>query len=74
VWPTLVFYLFVDLMLGVMVNLTKSIRPGILVHAIGLLTFFTLVWPNDAARRLIGNGAGDGCYTFTSHRQSSLRR
>ena len=40
------------MMLGVMAYLTKSILPGIVVHAIGLLTFFTLVWPNDAARRL----------------------
>lgn len=58
VWPTLVFYLFVDVMLGLIAYLTKSILPGITVHAIGLITFFSLVWPNDA-RRLKGTGAGD---------------
>ena len=58
VWPTLVFYLFVDVMLGLIAYLTKSILPGITVHAIGLITFFSLVWPNDA-RRLKGTGSGD---------------
>jgi membrane protease YdiL (CAAX protease family) len=50
VWPTLLFYLLVDVMLGVTAYLTKSILPGIVVHALGLLTFFTLVWPTDASR------------------------
>lgn len=61
VWPTLLFYLFVDVMLGATAYLTKSILPGIVVHAIGLLTFFTLVWPHDAARRLTGKG-GDAWF------------
>jgi hypothetical protein len=52
----------VDVMLGAMAYLTKSILPGIVVHAIGLLTFFTLVWPNDAVRRLTGNGATEGWF------------
>ena len=56
VWPTLVFYLFVDAMLGTMAYLTHSIVPGLVVHSIGLLTFFTLVWPGDVARQLIGAG------------------
>jgi hypothetical protein len=59
VWPTLVFYLFADVMLGVLAYLTQSILPGIVVHAIGLLTFFTLVWPNDATRRLAVSGGSD---------------
>jgi membrane protease YdiL (CAAX protease family) len=50
-WPILIFYLIVDLMLGMTARLTRSIIPGIVVHATGLLTFFTLVWPNDATRR-----------------------
>ena len=58
-WPILLFYLFVDVMLGVTAYLTKSILPGIVVHAIGLLTFFTLVWPNDDARRLSAGGHAD---------------
>ncbi len=31
----------------------KSILPSAVVHSIGLLIFFTLVWPYDAQRRLI---------------------
>ena len=58
-WPILLFYLFVDVILGVTAYLTKSILPGIVVHAIGLLTFFTLVWPYDAARRLSAKGDAD---------------
>jgi membrane protease YdiL (CAAX protease family) len=52
-WPTVVFYLLVDTMLGVIAYLTNSIWPGIVVHATGLLTFFVLVWPFDSAR-LVG--------------------
>ena len=59
VWPILLFYLLVDVMLGVTAYLTKSILPGIVVHALGLLTFFILVWPRDAARRLLRNGGVD---------------
>jgi membrane protease YdiL (CAAX protease family) len=56
VWPTLLFYLCVDGMLGVMAYLTNSILPGILVHGIGLLIFFTLVWPGDIIRQMVGHG------------------
>lgn len=59
VWPTLLFYFFVDVMFGVTAYLTKSILPGIAVHTIGLLTFFTLVWPHDAARHLVSKGGAD---------------
>lgn len=56
-WPTLLFYLYVDVLFGAMAYLTNSIVPGIIVHAIGLLIFFTLVWPGDMVRRLIGQGS-----------------
>lgn len=59
VWPTLLFYFFADIMFGVTAYLTKSILPGIAVHAIGLLTFFALVWPHDAARHLVSEGGAD---------------
>jgi membrane protease YdiL (CAAX protease family) len=52
-WPNLVFYLLVDGMLGALAYLTKSIRPGILVHALGLFIFFALIWPHDAARPML---------------------
>lgn len=59
VWPTLVFYLCVDLMLGALAALTDSILPGIVVHGLGLLVFFTLVWPADMLRRLAGHGGAE---------------
>jgi len=51
-WPTVLWYFLVDLMLGGMAYLTRSILPGILVHSLGLLAFFALVWPYDAQRPL----------------------
>jgi hypothetical protein len=59
VWPTFLFYLCVDVMFGVTAWLTDSILPGIVTHFIGLLIFFTLVWPYDAARRAGGTGGSD---------------
>ena len=56
VWPTLLFYAVVDVMLGTMAFLTQSIVPGIVTHAIGLLVFFTLVWPADVIRQVVGIG------------------
>ena len=52
-WPIMLWYFFADVMLGTMAYLTKSILPGIVVHSIGLLIFFTLVWSYDAQRRLV---------------------
>jgi hypothetical protein len=34
-----------------MALLTDSIKPGLVVHIVGDLAFFTLVWPNDAHAR-----------------------
>jgi membrane protease YdiL (CAAX protease family) len=56
VWPVAIFYLLVDLILGTIAYLTKSILPGIAVHFLGLLVFFTLVWRYDAARALANEG------------------
>lgn len=56
VLPTLIFYLCVDTMFGAIAYLTHSILPGIVVHTLGLLTFFTLVWPGDALRQTLGGG------------------
>src|SRR5260370_8198316 len=61
VWPILLWYFFVDVMFGAMAYFTKSILPGIVVHSLGLLIFFTLVWPYDAQRRLVWKtGANTG--------------
>ncbi len=56
VWPNMLFYLLVDVMLGALAYLTKSIRPGVVVHSIGLFVFFTLIWPTDAARPMFAAG------------------
>ena len=53
VWPLLLWYFFVDVMFGAIAYLTQSILPGIVVHSLGLLIFFTLVWPYDTQRRLV---------------------
>jgi membrane protease YdiL (CAAX protease family) len=57
-WPTFVFYLLVDAMLGTTAYLCNSILPGIVVHAAGLAMFFALIWPNDA-QRTVGAAALD---------------
>ncbi len=62
VWTTLLFYLFVDVTFSVTAYLTNSILPGILVHSLGLLIFFTVVWPNDATRRLVWEGGADAWF------------
>lgn len=59
VWPILLWYFFVDVMFGAMAYFTKSILPCIVVHSVGLLIFFTLVWPYDAQRRLIWETGGN---------------
>ncbi|HLX56095.1 MAG TPA: type II CAAX endopeptidase family protein [Ktedonobacteraceae bacterium] len=60
-WPIMLWYFFSDVTFGAMAYLTKSILPSALVHSIGLLIFFTLVWPYDAQRRQIWEtGANTG--------------
>ena len=60
-WPIMLWYFFSDVMFGAMAYLTKSILPGAIVHSIGLLIFFTLVWPYDAQwRQTWATGANTG--------------
>jgi membrane protease YdiL (CAAX protease family) len=61
-WPVLLFYLLVDISLGLTAHLTDSIVPGVAIHAAGLLAFFTLVWPRDAGRQLISQGGADAWF------------
>lgn len=65
-WPIVLWYFFVDVMLGTMAYLTKSILPGIVVHSIGLLIFFTLVWPYDAQRRLVWETSANSGFWFSA--------
>jgi membrane protease YdiL (CAAX protease family) len=48
-WPKLILFFFTGLTFSVMAYLTKSILPGMVVHVIGLLVFFTLVFRTEAA-------------------------
>jgi membrane protease YdiL (CAAX protease family) len=59
VWPTLLFYLLVDAMLGALAYFAKSIRPGVLVHAVGLFIFFGVIWPRDKDRLSIWQSGAD---------------
>jgi len=61
-WPRLTFYFLAGVTFGMMAWLTNSILPGVLVHIAGDLSFFTLVWPYDAARPLIGEGGPDAWF------------
>lgn len=49
----LLVYFLVGVMLGTIAYLTNSILPAMIVHSLGDLTFFLLIWPNDAQRTLI---------------------
>jgi hypothetical protein len=54
-------------MFGAMAFLTKSILPSAVVHSIGLLIFFTLVWPYDTQRRTVWEtGANTGFWIATA--------
>lgn len=59
VWPKLLFYFLVGVVFGATAYLTNSTLPAILPHAIGDITFFTLIWPNDASRKPIFEGGTD---------------
>jgi membrane protease YdiL (CAAX protease family) len=58
-WPTVLFYLLVDIMLGTSAYLTKSILPGVAVHTFGLALFFGFIWPLDRGRETIWQGGTD---------------
>src|SRR5207248_4984217 len=57
--PKLFVYFLVGLVLGTIAYLTKSLWPGIAVHIMADMTFFTLVWPHDTTRRLVVDGGAD---------------
>ena len=62
-WPKLLVYFLVGVAFGTTAYLTNSTLPAILPHIIGDLIFFTLVWPHDAARRLVfENGGADNWF------------
>lgn len=58
-WPTLLWYFVADIMFGTLAVLTGSIRPGIIIHAVGLLAFFSVIWPSDRFRHPASLGQQD---------------
>jgi membrane protease YdiL (CAAX protease family) len=58
-WPKLLFYFLVGVVFGSTAYLTKSILPAIPGHVFGLLIFFTLIWPHDAARTNVWQNGTD---------------
>ena len=61
-WPKLLVYVLVGVAFGATAYLTNSTLPALLPHVIGDLIFFTLVWPYDAARRLVSDSGTDNWF------------
>lgn len=61
-WTKLTVYLLAGLVFAVTAHLAGSILASIAVHALADLTFFTLVWPHDAARKLVTEGGVDAWF------------
>jgi membrane protease YdiL (CAAX protease family) len=57
--PKIAFFFLTGLPFAVLAELTNSILPGLAVHVLGLLAFFTFIWPNDPTRRLVSDGGPD---------------
>lgn len=60
--PKQFVYFLAGVTFGATAYLTRSILPGIAVHIFGDLTFFTMVWPYDATRRLVWEAGADGWF------------
>ncbi len=58
-WSKLLFYAVVGVAFGVVARLSDSSLPAIPSHILGDLTFFFLIWPNDAARRVVWRDGTD---------------
>jgi membrane protease YdiL (CAAX protease family) len=64
-WPKLLFYFLVGVAFGTTARLTNSILPAVPGHVLGLLIFFTFIWPHDAERRQVWDGGTD--FWFWAH-------
>lgn len=61
-WSKLLFYFLVGVVFGTIAFLTKSTLPASPVHLAGDLTFFFLIWPNDATRRFVWRDGADASF------------
>lgn len=64
--PRVIFYFLAGTIFGVMSALTKSNLPGLVVHVLGILVFFTLVWPNDPTRPLLSASGPDAGFWLSA--------
>jgi|HubBroStandDraft_1064217.scaffolds.fasta_scaffold11498_3 membrane protease YdiL (CAAX protease family) len=55
-------YFLAGLVFGVPAYFSKSTLPSLPVHILADMTFFTLIWPHDAARRLVWQGGADAWF------------
>jgi membrane protease YdiL (CAAX protease family) len=58
-WPKLLVYFLVGVTFGTMAYLNNSILPVIPVHIAADVTFFLLIWPKDATRKLVWESGAD---------------
>ena len=52
-WTKLTVYFLAGVVFAITAHLAGSILASIAVHSLADLTFFTLVWPHDASRRML---------------------
>lgn len=61
-WSKLLFYFLVGGAFGTIAFLTNSTVPAWPAHLAGDLTFFFLIWPNDATRRFVWRDGADTAF------------
>jgi hypothetical protein len=61
-WSKLLFYFLVGVVFGTIAFLTTSTLPAWPVHLAGDLTFFFIIWPNDATRRFVWRDGADTAF------------
>jgi membrane protease YdiL (CAAX protease family) len=60
--PKLLFFFLTAATFAVLAYLTNSILPGIVVHSLGLLSFFIFLFPYDTTRPLIAETGTDAWF------------
>lgn len=81
-WSKLLFFFLVGAVFGTIALITRSTLPALPVHIAGDVLFFTLIWPFDGGRPLVGRDGPDvwfwvaaaGCVVFTSLSILAFRR
>jgi membrane protease YdiL (CAAX protease family) len=58
-WPKLLVYFMTGVALGIPAYVSNSTIPSLPVHILADMTFFALVWPGDAGRKLVWEVGAD---------------